>query len=122
MNNKRSITLSDGKYEFYEHNHIVRCDRYGERWREFIGDKAIRALFDHATEQAEQIKDLMATATEWAQQVEEQKAQNQRLKEALEQALLYVESDEVSHGRQFGTGNAIRQALKGQDDVRNRTD
>ena len=58
MNNKRSITLSDGKYEFYEHNHIVRCDRYGERWREFIGDKAIRALFDHATEQAEQIERL----------------------------------------------------------------
>ena len=58
MNNKRSIKLSDGKYEFYEHNHIVRCDRYGERWREFIGDKAIRALFDHATEQAEQIAGL----------------------------------------------------------------
>jgi len=56
MNSKRSIKLSDGKYEFYEHNHIVRCDRYGERWREFIGDKAIRALFDHATEQAEQIE------------------------------------------------------------------
>ena len=39
-------------------------------------------------------------------------AEIERLKEALEQALVYVESDELSHGRQFGTGNAIREALE----------
>jgi len=37
----------------------------------------------------------------------------ERLKAALEQALRYVERDEVAHGRQFGTGNAIRAALSG---------
>ena len=33
------------------------------------------------------------------------------LVKALEQARLYIERDEVAHGRQFGDGNAIRAAL-----------
>ena len=38
-------------------------------------------------------------------------AKIERLRAALEQAKLYVERDETAHGRQFGTGNAIRAAL-----------
>jgi len=34
------------------------------------------------------------------------------LGQALEQALRYVEADELAHGRRFGTGNAIRAALR----------
>lgn len=37
------------------------------------------------------------------------------MREALEQAKLYVERDEEAHGRKFGTGNAIRRALGGTD-------
>jgi hypothetical protein len=33
------------------------------------------------------------------------------LSEALQQALLYVERDEVAHGRTFGIGKVIRAAL-----------
>jgi hypothetical protein len=39
------------------------------------------------------------------------RAEVERMRRALEQAKLYVERDEVAHGRQFGTGNAIRAAL-----------
>jgi hypothetical protein len=39
------------------------------------------------------------------------RAEVERMRGALEQAKLYVERDEVAHGRQFGTGNAIRAAL-----------
>jgi len=44
------LTLCDGKYTFYRHpdNGTLLCDRYGEPWREFIGDKAVAALFDAA--------------------------------------------------------------------------
>lgn len=38
-------------------------------------------------------------------------AEYDRMREALEQAKMYVEADELAHGRQFGTGNAIRAAL-----------
>lgn len=42
----------------------------------------------------------------------------QVLREALEQALRYVERDETAHGRQFGTGNAIRAALRSRGAVK----
>lgn len=38
-------------------------------------------------------------------------AEARAMREALEQAKLYVERDEEAHGRKFGTGNAIRAAL-----------
>jgi len=44
----KEIILEDGKYRFYEENYTLKCDRHGERWRDFSGDKAIFALFDHA--------------------------------------------------------------------------
>lgn len=41
------MVLEDGKYEFKldgEGNLI--CLRYGQPWRDFTGDKAVRALYD----------------------------------------------------------------------------
>ena len=43
----KKIYLEEGKYIFYKDNKgIIHCDRYGEEWRDFIGDKAVSALFD----------------------------------------------------------------------------
>lgn len=41
-------SLLDGKYIFRldTDTHTLVCLRYGEPWREFVGDKAIHALFD----------------------------------------------------------------------------
>ncbi len=46
----KKVELSDGKYTFYESNHILKCHRYGEPWREFTGDNAVHALFDYCIE------------------------------------------------------------------------
>ena len=48
------IILEDGKYRFYMENHTLKCDRYGEKWREFIGDKAVSALFGYAIDLIEE--------------------------------------------------------------------
>jgi hypothetical protein len=49
--NINTITLEDGKYAFYkDSNGLVHCLRYGDPWREFLGDKAVSALFDHCQE------------------------------------------------------------------------
>ena len=50
------IILDDGKYRFYEKHYILYCDRYGKPWREFIGDKAVWALFDKCLELLEEDK------------------------------------------------------------------
>ena len=39
------IILNDGKYRFYEEDSCLYCDRHGEYWRDFIGDKAVGSLF-----------------------------------------------------------------------------
>ncbi len=52
------IILEDGKYRFYIENHTVVCDRYGEHWRDFIGDKAIYALLMHAIDLQQRIDAL----------------------------------------------------------------
>ena len=45
------LILCNGKYRFYlDQNGILRCNRYGEPWREFIGDNAVLALFRYAVE------------------------------------------------------------------------
>lgn len=40
---------------------------------------------------------------------------NQTLFDAAEQALLWIESDEATHGRQYGTGNALRAAIAAEE-------
>ena len=44
----REINLCDGKYQFKESDDRseLLCLRHGKPWREFIGDKAVHALFD----------------------------------------------------------------------------
>lgn len=43
------ITLEDGKYVFFKDTEgLVYCHRYDKPWREFLGDKAVSALFDYA--------------------------------------------------------------------------
>ena len=46
----REIILEDGKYRFWKpdtkDDSNLYCDRFGEPWGEFIGDKAVSALFD----------------------------------------------------------------------------
>ena len=44
------IILADGKYRFYVDGYSLKCDRYGEKWREFTGDNAVWYLFLHAIE------------------------------------------------------------------------
>ena len=44
------IILEDGKYRFYKIGPTLCCDRWGERWRGFLGDKAVGALFDECLE------------------------------------------------------------------------
>lgn len=41
-----AIVFENGKYEFLidAHNNLI-CNRYGQPWREFIGDKAVYCLF-----------------------------------------------------------------------------
>lgn len=40
----------DNKYLFHEENHSLKCKRYGEPWREFVGDKAVGRLYGFALE------------------------------------------------------------------------
>lgn len=49
----REVNLCDGKYKFKEEDDGLICLRYGEPWREFIGDKAVHALFDLCWEMKE---------------------------------------------------------------------
>ena len=44
----RRLSLCDGKYEFVEKDSVLHCYRHGHEWRDFVGDKAIHALFDLA--------------------------------------------------------------------------
>lgn len=49
------LVLEDGKYRFYIENYVVKCDRYGEKWRDFTGDKAIYALLTHTIDLQQRI-------------------------------------------------------------------
>ena len=49
------IILEDGKYRFYIEDYTVKCDQYGEYWRDFVGDKAIYALLTHAIDLQQRI-------------------------------------------------------------------
>lgn len=54
------MRLCSGKYEFYvdRDNHALFCKRHGQDWRDFVGDKAVRALFDYAEELEKRIESL----------------------------------------------------------------
>jgi hypothetical protein len=48
------LSVYDGKYTFYMKNHSLHCLRYGEEWRDFIGDGAVLQLFLYARDLTEQ--------------------------------------------------------------------
>lgn len=54
---EEKIILDDGKYEFYIDGHTLKCRRYDENWREFVGDKAVSSLFYKCLELQKEIKE-----------------------------------------------------------------
>ena len=55
------ISVYDDKYKFYMKDRSLHCLRYGEPWRDFIGDGAVLQLFLHAVE----LDELSKAANEW---------------------------------------------------------
>jgi hypothetical protein len=56
------ISLYDGKYIFErDSNKNLHCLRYGEIWRDFIGDNAVNALFSYAIELEAKVIELDKT-------------------------------------------------------------
>lgn len=80
-------------------------DKLREVQDALLGDAACASLSNTLAYWRESADTLRA-------ELEAAKAENARLREALEQALVYVENDEATHGRLFSTGNAIRKALE----------
>lgn len=66
-----SIDLCEGKYHWHDDGISLQCRRNGIEWRDFTGDNALKALYDHAT-------DLQA--------------ENKKLKEQLQHAENVIES------------------------------
>ena len=50
------IDLLDGKYTVINENGILKALRYGEPWRDLIGDNLISALVDYIEELEQQVK------------------------------------------------------------------
>ena len=42
---EETILLDNSKYRFHMDEGTLQCERYGERWRDFIGDHAVSLLF-----------------------------------------------------------------------------
>lgn len=52
----KEIILENGKYRFHMDEGTLQCERYGERWRDFIGDNAVSFLFDECLGMKHQLK------------------------------------------------------------------
>lgn len=58
------VILDSGKYTFYVRNNVLFCDRYHlKEWREFLGDKAVHALFQEVLELRERLAKRSAVET-----------------------------------------------------------
>ena len=56
---KRDIVLANGRYRFYTgRKHVLRCDKEGKEWRNFLGDNAVTELFSYALEKESEVKEL----------------------------------------------------------------
>jgi ubiquinone biosynthesis protein UbiJ len=45
------VNLEGGKYTFHvSASGVLMCDRLGQPWRSFLGDKAVAALYDRVLE------------------------------------------------------------------------
>ena len=52
---KEEIILENGKYRFYVRDYLLYCDRYNEPYREFIGNKAVHALFNECLNRRDEL-------------------------------------------------------------------
>jgi len=55
---KGNMVIEDGKYKFYIQDYILYCERYGDPWKNYIGDNAILFLFHRVLEQSKIIDNL----------------------------------------------------------------
>ncbi len=57
---QKIIMLGDGKYTFIKDGTTenLECRRYGEKWRDFIGDNAVHSLFNFAFDAQREIEAL----------------------------------------------------------------
>ena len=53
----KEVILEDGKYRFFDKDNILYCHRYGEPWRNFLGDHAVTLLFNKVLELSEKKKE-----------------------------------------------------------------
>ena len=55
------ITLNSNKYTFHspQDQHSVFCKRYGEEWRDFVGDSAIFYLFHYSLDLQNELKNTL---------------------------------------------------------------
>ena len=60
VTSKEKVVLDGGKYEFFVDGGALKCLRNGAAWRDFVGDKAVHALFDAYVEAEQRIARLEA--------------------------------------------------------------
>ena len=64
------IRLGDGKYTFYtDEQKLLHCNRYGEEWRDFIGDNAVSALYEKLIESLEENRISMQALRDMAKEL-----------------------------------------------------
>ena len=51
------VILDNGKYRFFREDNMLYCHRYGEPWRNFLGDHAVTLLFNKVLELLEKKKE-----------------------------------------------------------------
>ena len=63
---RTELILVEGKYTFSQNEDGtgLRCSRYGEPWREFLGDKAVGSLYNFAIDTQQRIADLEQKLTD----------------------------------------------------------
>lgn len=82
------------KYTFYMKNHSVACKRYGEQWRDFVGDGAVLALYTEVVDLLAENKQLKKAIDAYGNdpagfdwtilgRLDKLEDENERLKEAL---------------------------------------
>lgn len=52
------ILGDDGKYRFHMDEGTLQCERYGEPWRDFLGDHAVALLFQECIRLEDQLREL----------------------------------------------------------------
>jgi len=111
----KTVVLDNGKYTFAKDQRgMLTCDRYGEAWREFLGDHAVTALFDEVERlraelaEAKRLKDVaMRTFSDEADKVDALAADRARL--AADYAKLHADL------KQLGDPLALERMMQERD-------